>query len=150
MVLRWSADGTQLVLDSINGAVDDVVFDHPTGSLTIDLRGNDDEITIAAFGDGRGASLIVRGGSQNRLVAQFGADVIRVETGALITTRMLADAAGDPMTAFSIGDSGDVILDAEIVDIAPGARILTHVVAGSRKSDGVTSPRGGRRHAGRW
>ena len=72
-----------------------------------------------------------------------GVDVINVAAGALISTRMLADPDGDPMTAFSIGDSGEVVLDAEIVHIAPGARILTHVVAGSRKPDGVTIPEAG-------
>ena len=139
LVLRWSEDGTQLVLDSINGAMEDVVFDHPTGSLTIDLGGGADEITIEGFGDGKGASLYVRGGSQDL----YGVDVITVADDALISTRMLTDPNGDPMTAFSIGDSGDVVLDAEDVHVRPGARILTHVVAGSRGPDTVTIPMAG-------
>ena len=140
LVLRWSEDGTRLVLDSINGAMEDVSFRHPTGSLTIELGGGSDTLTIRGFGDGRGASLTVRGGSQYHW---NGVDTIIVAAGALISTRMLADPNGDHMTAFSTGDSGDVILDAEMVHVRPGARILTHVVAGSLKPDGTTTPEAG-------
>ena len=153
LVLRWSEDGTQLVLDSVNGAMDDVVFDHPTGSLTIDLGGGSDKITIEAFGNGSGASLIVRGGSAGadsfaNIFENIGAlfengDTVVVSGDAVISTRMLHGSDADPMVAYSIGDSGDVNFEVEIVRIHPGARILTHVVPGSLKPDGVTIPEAG-------
>ncbi len=141
LVLRWSEDGTKLVLDSKNGFMSDVEFDHPTGSLVILLGPGNDRITIEAFGDGRGASLYVRGETQ--AASSNTSDVIVVAENALISTRMLGDPYGDPMTAYSIGDSGHVDLDAERVHIRQGARILTHVVPGSRMQDGVTIPEAG-------
>ena len=153
LVLRWSDDGTQLVLDSKNGSMTDVYFDHPTESLTINLGDGSDKITIEAFGDGSGASLIIRGGAPGSNAipgADFGGgtifdngDTVVMSADAVISTRMLHAPGADPVTAYSIGDSGDVVFEVEIVRIRPGAKILTHVVPGSMKPDGITIPEAG-------
>ena len=153
LVLRWSEDGSQLVVDSVNGAMADVVFDHPAGSLTIYLLDGSDKITIEAFGNGSGASLIIRGGAPgaHTLPGLDGGggtifdngDTVVVPADAVILTRMLLEPDADPILAYSIGDSGDVDFKVDIVRIRPGAKILTHVVAGSLKPDGVTIPEAG-------
>ena len=141
VVLRRSEGGAMLLLESKNGFAIGAEFVHPTRSLTIKLGGGDDRITIEGFGIGTGTSLTVEG--QGEGLSSGSLDIIEVAEDALITTRMLGDPNGDPMTAYSIGDSGDVILDAEKVHVLQGARILTHVVPGSRARDGVAVPEAG-------
>ena len=141
LVLRRGAQPGTLVLDSRNAFVADLTFDDPGGTLTIRLGGGDDQLTIEGFGSGLGTSLVIDGGSNS----EFGADTIVVAAGALVSTRHLARRDADHVSAFSVDDSGDIVLEAERVHIRPGAKLLTHVVPGSVMQDanGARAPAAG-------
>ena len=145
LTLGLASQAGKMRLSSRNSYMDDVVFAIPTNSLTLNLGGGDDTLTITRFGHGYGASLTVNGGE-----SLFLGDTIIVASGVLVSTRALSNPGvvrSNPSSAHttehSIDDSGQVKLYAEKIDIKAGARILTHVVGGSLKTDGTTVPDAG-------
>jgi len=114
------------------------VFDIPLGSVTIDLGGGDDALALGLVSmaapsspGAPGGDLIIsmRGSfAFTENVTTYGgkievtADSVTVNSGVILSTRQ---AVGDQETALSIGDSGNLTLDAPTITIGSGAKLLT-------------------------
>ncbi len=118
----------RLRLLSLNSYMNDIEFDAPTESLTVHLGAGSDTIIINSYGHGFGASLIIDGGTPG-----YDGDTVIVEAGAVISTRHLINSGAasvifaDHKSGESIGDSGEIALYAEIIEVRSGAQLLTHV-----------------------
>jgi hypothetical protein len=87
------------------------VFEIPTESLTIDLGGGNDGLTVATDLSLSGADLTIR------------AETITVNPGVTISTReILPD--GNHLSSESIADSGDITFEGEKIMVGSGAALL--------------------------
>src|SRR5689334_8588797 len=100
----------QLRIRALNGSLESVAFNHPTASLTINLGGGNDTLTVQLFDSVLGAALIIDG--------QAGVDTITVPATGVVTTRAFGGA--NPATDPSTGNSGNVTWSAETITVAAG------------------------------
>ncbi|MEX0958007.1 MAG: LEPR-XLL domain-containing protein [Burkholderiales bacterium] len=111
--------------DGLFPTMEEVIFDAPATSLTIRLGGGSDVLTINEFATGLGTSLTVLGGAGN--------DTVIVAEDALVSTRTISGT--DHVNGQSTGDSGDILIEAETIEVRTGAKLLAHAIAGVASPD---------------
>ncbi|MCP3913837.1 MAG: hypothetical protein GY713_23190, partial [Actinomycetia bacterium] len=108
-------------LRSVNGTMESLSFLAPSDSLTIRMGGGDDSLAITDdFAPGAGLDFTVLG--------EAGADTVTISAGVTVATRAFGGA--DPLTDASIGDSGNLLIQAEAVSVQTGGRLLAHADGG--------------------
>ena len=123
--MRLRSADPNLLFFVLNDFSDSVTFANPTQSLTVDLKGGSDTLTINGFATGIGTSLFVKGGG--------GSDAVIIAENALVSTRAIAGT--DHMDGLSTGDSGEIHIEAETIEVRAGAKLLAHAIAGVSSPD---------------
>ncbi|MEJ2167167.1 MAG: hypothetical protein P8X90_16690, partial [Desulfobacterales bacterium] len=131
---------------SLGGSLSDrIAFTNPADSLTVNLKSGTNSLTLGDFDPDFGASLYIQdfdtGAVQvERPLVLPGVDLsvsagtITLAPGVAVSTRRIAgsDQANDAST----GDSGNITLSGQTINIGTGAQLLAHVEDGSVHSAG--------------
>jgi len=146
----------QITLRSDNGTFEHTTFNNPTSSLSINLGGGDDSLTIESLDSAFSADLTVTGDDGDDSVTfandlflnggnlEITAETVTVNDGITISTRQVAS---DHVSGNSTGDSGNIYFigdnpltvdgalvssqPVETITIGDNAQLLSHVEASS-------------------
>src|SRR5262249_42086680 len=131
------------VLDPV---ANQVVADYEEALVkSIDAHGNNasgqaitftDTVTLEDELKTSGLSLVTFTGTYTVGAAEFGADSFTLSGPGILSTRKIAEGA-DALTAPSVGDSGDIKIEAHAINVNQGARLLANVEEGSAFAPGA-------------
>lgn len=130
--LRDDAQPGVTVLESLTGSFADVAFANPTASLTIDLGGDDDRITIATRDGGFAAALAVSGGDGRDRI-DFAGTVATGGHDLVAAAETIVVAAGSVLRTDSRagGADGDLVLAAAASDATGAADASVTITGGT-------------------